>query len=118
MGTQLLLESLGFDAIDVSGNNWMENDLLYPEEQSFFRRRAEILDANVPVILTGGNRSPDLLEEILRQGGIDFFGVARPLVREPYLPDWWRLGKSDFTRCISCNLCFHRIAGGLKCHQI
>jgi len=111
------IAKMGVDAIDVSGNNWVENDLDEPEEQSFFRDAAGSLDVDVPIILTGGNRSMDLLENILKSGDVDFIGLARPLIREPNLPSKWKNGESKQAKCISCNMCLYNISGGLKCHQ-
>ncbi len=108
---------MGVDDIDVRGNNWIECDVDEPQEQSLFPEAATALDVNVPVILTGGNRSLLPLEGILKEGKVDFFGMARPLIREPDLPNKWLKGESTQAKCISCNQCFYGIAGGLRCHQ-
>ena len=112
-----LIGKMGVDAIDVSGNNWIENDVDEPEEQSFFEDAAETLDVDVPVILTGGNRSFSPLQEIMKKGKVDFLGIARPLVREPDLPNKWQSGETTTAKCISCNMCYYNIISGLRCHQ-
>ena len=47
---------------------------------------------NIPLILTGGIRSPASAEEIVELGFADFVSMARPLVREPDLPNKWLRG--------------------------
>jgi len=121
------IERVGIDAIEVSGGMW--DCLARPEEalgfrpvpapeshtrihspakQSYFLRYAERLDLDVPVILVGGNREVERLEEIVRQGAVDFIALCRPLLSEPDLPNRWREGRgASTTDCISCNSCIH-----------
>lgn len=115
--TAAKIAKMGVDAIDVSGNNWITSNLDEPEEQSLFLDAAEALDVDIPVILTGGNRSLDLLQAIMKSGKVDFVGLARPLIREPGLPNKWLNGEASQAKCISCNLCYYNIVGGLRCHQ-
>jgi len=65
----------------------------------------------VPIILTGGNRSVESLEAIAQKGKIQFFGFARPFVREPDLAQRWQEGRGGETAdCISCNECLRSLA--------
>jgi 2,4-dienoyl-CoA reductase-like NADH-dependent reductase (Old Yellow Enzyme family) len=113
------IDKTGIDALNVSGNACMSTNIGDPEDQSFFLEYTEALNVRVPVILTGGNRSIELLEEILQQGKIDFLGIARPLIREPDLPArWLRMEGAAEADCISCNKCFNNLGSGLRCHQI
>ncbi len=114
------LAKLKIYAIDVSGNNCSQfgvNDL---EEQSYFKDAAVALELDIPVILTGGNRTPDALNEILDTGEIDFIGISRPLIREPDLANKWLSGATSGTACISCNQCIQmdNLMSGMKCHQL
>jgi 2,4-dienoyl-CoA reductase-like NADH-dependent reductase (Old Yellow Enzyme family) len=104
------IEKTGIDAINVSGMFPLRKNIDSPEKQSYFLEYAESLNVKVPIILTGGNRSIELLEGILQNGKVDFFGLARPLVREPDLPNRWLQGSggADST-CISCNGCYDKI---------
>jgi hypothetical protein len=62
------------------------------------------------VILVGGNRNIERLEEIVRQGKVDFVALCRPLIREPDLPNRWQEGRGGkTTRCISCNSCIYNM---------
>ncbi|MDR1516273.1 MAG: NADH:flavin oxidoreductase [Synergistaceae bacterium] len=74
------LSHRGIDAIETSGD-WME----HPEGAgAFFRDEAQALAAEtgVSIILTGGNRDFQSMTEILNSTDIDYFGLARPLMRE------------------------------------
>jgi 2,4-dienoyl-CoA reductase-like NADH-dependent reductase (Old Yellow Enzyme family) len=108
------VEKAGVDAIDVSGNNCIQASIDSPEKESYFLKAAESIDVNVPVILTGGNRSIGRLEKILQDSAkIEFFGIARPLIREPGLPKRWLEGQGDdVAKCIHCNGCFGTISKG------
>ena len=121
------LERIGIDAIEVSGGMWdclarpaeelgfrpapapeSHTRIGRPEQQSYFQPYAEALDVRVPIILVGGNRDIERLEEIVQAGQIDFIALCRPLISEPDLPNRWREGRgSSGTDCISCNSCLH-----------
>jgi 2,4-dienoyl-CoA reductase-like NADH-dependent reductase (Old Yellow Enzyme family) len=96
------VEKAGVAAIDVIGPIGGRN--LEPE--SYFLKYAQKLRVEVPVILTGGNRNVDRLEQILQAGPPDFVAMARPLIPEPDLPArrQTRQGAPD-AACISCNRC-------------
>jgi 2,4-dienoyl-CoA reductase-like NADH-dependent reductase (Old Yellow Enzyme family) len=59
----------------------------------------------IPLILVGGIRTPETAERILETGAADFISMARPLVREPDLPNKWLSGRSVAAQCSSCNRC-------------
>ena len=119
------IEQAGVDAIEVSGGMWeclfrSEKELGFrpvpapeshthiknPEKQSYFLKYAEKLDLGIPVILVGGNRDIERLEEIVSQGKVEFIALSRPLIREPDLPNRWLEGQGGrTTECISCNSC-------------
>jgi len=105
----------GVDALDISGINPLVMDIEHIEDESYFFDGASRLDVNVPIILTGGNRSVSHMEKLLKTNEIDFLGMARPLIREPDLPKRWLLGTaSDTATCISCNGCFRAIMEHLR----
>jgi len=104
----------GVDAIDVSGQECpgdpMRRHLDKPEQQSYYREYAEALDVKVPVILGCGNKNVDRLEDIVKGGKIDFVSFARPLFREPDLPNRWLAGRGEPTSpCTSVTYCFTRL---------
>jgi len=109
----------GVDAIDVSGNDCMQPGISSIEEETYFLNGAEKANVKVPVIVTGGNRTVEHMEKILRTGEVSFFGLARPLIREPDLPDRWLKGKgSESATCISCNGCFGAIIRGEQAYCV
>lgn len=117
----------GMDALELSGGMWEclfrpEEELGFrpvpapeshthirkPEQQSYFIRYAEALDLPIPIILVGGNRDVEKLEEILQGGKVDFIALCRPLIREPDLPNRWRAGIGKrVPECVSCNSCIY-----------
>jgi len=108
------LEKTGVDAIEMSGIALVRPDIT-PEEESYFSEYSENLDVSIPIISTGGNRTLDHLEEIIHRDKVDFFGLARPLIREPNLPKRWLEGDGRKSECISCNKCVGA-AGPLQCY--
>lgn len=112
------IEKAGFDAIELSGNTTLRKDILSIEKESYFADYANNLNLGIPVILTGGNRSLDNIEGIFKRRKIDFFGFARPLIREPDLVKRWQENGSEVkSKCISCNSCLSA-SGPLKCMQL
>ncbi|MDO4565084.1 MAG: NADH:flavin oxidoreductase [Clostridia bacterium] len=60
----------------------------------------------LPLILTGNNHDVESMNRILNSCGIDFFGMSRPLIREPNLPARWESGDTAPASCISCSRCY------------
>lgn len=131
-----IVEDLGFDAIEVSGGMWdclnrTEEELgFFPlpipeartrinsiEKQSYYVRGAEGLNLNIPIIVVGGHRNVESMEEIINKGNIDFFSLSRPLISEPDLPKRWLEGRgNDRADCVSCNSCLLELSSNpLKC---
>lgn len=100
------LAMMGLDFIEVSGGN-PSRSISSPAEESYFKIFANIIveDAQIPVILVGGNRDINSMENILNNSQIDYFALARPLISEPDLPKRWKEGNREKSRCISCNKC-------------
>lgn len=67
---------------------------------------------NAPVILTGGCRNTASLER-LAERGIAAFGLGRPLICEPDLPQRWRDDAAYEPRCTSCDGCSR--SAGCRC---
>ncbi|MDM8517771.1 NADH:flavin oxidoreductase [Desulfobacterales bacterium HSG16] len=104
----------GVDAIELSGGVPSVPDVDDPTEQSYHAAYAKKIDVDVPVILTGGNKDIDIMERLFGSGKIDFFAMARPLIRQPDLPNLWRVNNSaPECTCISCNECLrHHVFEG------
>ncbi len=73
---------------------------------------------DIPLILVGGLRSRAVMEEILQQDHADFISIARPLIREPNLPNKFQSGESEAATCVSCNRCLAEMGKGnpLRCY--
>ncbi len=106
------LEEMGLDAVEVSGGMYESSrkpaqpDILDPDDEAYFRNCGKAFKnaLHIPVMLVGGMRSRAVMEEVLRKGEADLISLARPLIREPDLPNKLREGKEK-ADCISCNGC-------------
>jgi 2,4-dienoyl-CoA reductase-like NADH-dependent reductase (Old Yellow Enzyme family) len=78
-----------------------------PSKEAYFLAYARELKPTlkIPLILVGGIRTPETAERILETGAADFISMARPLVREPDLPNKWLSGRRVAAQCTSCNRC-------------
>jgi len=123
----LEIERAGVDSIEISGGMWdclvrSEEELgfrpvpapeshtriQHVEQQSYFLPYAERLAPKVPLILVGGNRDVETMEEIVRSGKADFVAMCRPLICEPDLPKRWLEGRGKSgAACIACNSCIY-----------
>lgn len=115
------LADLGIDAIEVTGGNESikevgENNLgpartkIYGsrDKESYFKNYASKLAniVDIPVILIGGNRHFNVMENILNTTKIKYFSLARPLTAEPDLIKIWESGDIKDPKCVSCNMCY------------
>ncbi|MFX0059386.1 MAG: NADH:flavin oxidoreductase [Candidatus Hodarchaeota archaeon] len=58
-----------------------------------------------PLILVGGLRTLNCMENIINSGYADFISMCRPFIREPLLVKQIKVGKKDSSACTSCNRC-------------
>jgi len=84
-----LLEKAGVQAIETSGLNLMKKN---KQIEPFFLERSSAIanSVSIPVILTGGIRDIDTMNNVLANTKIEYFGMARPLIREPNLLEKWK----------------------------
>ncbi|MDR1132125.1 MAG: NADH:flavin oxidoreductase [Oscillospiraceae bacterium] len=77
------LTEMKIDAIEISGafRSFPQN------ATAFFKKEAAQIAAEneTKIIMTGGNRDFEEMTAILRHTGIEYFGLARPLITEPDL---------------------------------
>jgi len=116
------LSDWGFDAIEVSsgmpGQGYKETEyrtgINNVVQEAYHRNWSRKIRSEVksPLILSGGLRTFDLMEEILKQGDADLVAFSRPLIREPHLIQRWRLGNRAPSACISCNQCLDALISG------
>ena len=123
-----LLSNSGIDAIELSSGTVHPNgkysstrtfDPSSPEEEGYYVNEAKRYKAisKIPLILVGGFRSYERVSQVLNDGIADFVSMARPLIREPNLPERWKSGDKRRAECISCDKCRAKAMSGegLKC---
>lgn len=123
------LASERIDAIEVSGGTpgsgklgAARPNIKEPTDEAYFLPQAEAIRRaapTTPLMLVGGLRSPEVMDEILAVGTTDYFSMSRPLIREPGLPKRWESGDLRRAACISCLGCFGpaRKGDGISCVQ-
>ena len=121
------LAGLGYDSIEVSqglrGVRWGQTEfrdkIVKREREAYFRdwTRQVKERVSVPVMMMGGLRSLDLMEEVVAAKEADFISLCRPLIREPDLVASWQAGQTRRPTCVSCNKCFEQVISGgrLRC---
>ena len=110
----------GIAAIETSGGaSGHEVTPLGPVEDSkwtegyFLEYASAIKEAvDVPVILVGGLREMNMMEEVLAQGKADLFSMSRPFIKEPAIIKRWMEGNGEPSDCISCNGCMDLFTDG------
>jgi 2,4-dienoyl-CoA reductase-like NADH-dependent reductase (Old Yellow Enzyme family) len=121
------LAAEGIDAIEVSGGTpgsgklgAARPEIREPADEAYFRPQAEAIRRaapDVPLMLVGGLRSIEVIDELLANGVADYASMSRPLIREPGLPNRWRGGDRQRAGCISCLGCFAPASrgDGIRC---
>lgn len=98
----LALEAEGIDLLEVSGGNYESPAQLgyAPDRQTqrdgYFLDYATALreQSKLPLMLTGGLRDVDLMNQIVTDGTVDLIGLARPFALQPDLAKQLLAGKS------------------------
>jgi 2,4-dienoyl-CoA reductase-like NADH-dependent reductase (Old Yellow Enzyme family) len=140
-GIARLLEAEGLDAIEVTygvmtsyrenirpyagvsraraiADGMLHRSFSVPVAEAYYRPFARAAKAalDIPVILVGGLRSTEVLDDVVRSGDADFVAMARPFVREPDLVNKIARGRRGSVDCVSCNICFvHEGIDPLRC---
>jgi 2,4-dienoyl-CoA reductase (NADPH2) len=139
-GLAQIFEQAGFDYISVRSYGYMDyydlhlpDSILFPEPP----KPAPPLDINrqgvgisVPVaaaikkvvsipVIHAGKLDAELGERLLKEGKVDFIGLARPLIADPEYVNKVAAGRmEDITPCIRCLMCFATVAdrgSGVRC---
>jgi len=123
------LADLGFDALEISQGlrGQSEKDTEFrtkintPDREAYFRGWCCQIknQVKVPVMMVGGLRTFNLMEEIIQNEEADFISLSRPLIKEPGIINEWKKGNRHRAKCISCNKCFEGLLRGetLRCLQ-
>lgn len=98
----LALEKEGIDLLEISGGNYESPAQLgyTPKRQvqrdAYFVNYAQTLrkQSKLPLMLTGGLRQTDFMNQIIGEGTVDLVGLARPFAMTPDLASQLLEGKS------------------------
>lgn len=102
-----VLSNAGIDSLEVLGRHSpKENGTKYEACYLDLALAVKAAGVDVPIILTGNNHDIVNMESLLQQHGIEMFGLSRPLIREPELPEKWSHGSTNKAKCISCGRCY------------
>jgi 2,4-dienoyl-CoA reductase-like NADH-dependent reductase (Old Yellow Enzyme family) len=109
------LAKMGIDAIEITGGivhaelGPQRNKIHTSDKESYHRVHGKQVaeEVDVPVILVGGNKSLEVMGEILETTDVEYFSISRPLLREADLINRWKEGDKSKAKCISCNQCYH-----------
>jgi 2,4-dienoyl-CoA reductase-like NADH-dependent reductase (Old Yellow Enzyme family) len=63
-------------------------------------------EVKIPVMMVGGLRTFELIEEIIQNKEADFISLSQPLIRQVGIINDWKRGERHRAECISCNKCF------------
>ncbi|MGV8979553.1 NADH:flavin oxidoreductase [Clostridium sp.] len=113
------IDELGIDMIEPSAVNLSSGEDKVPffkgintiEKQSYFKEAAMNIakEVKAKVILVGGNKNINLMDEILNTTEIEYFSLSRTLLCEPDLINKWMANKEYKPKCISCNKCWDAV---------
>jgi 2,4-dienoyl-CoA reductase-like NADH-dependent reductase (Old Yellow Enzyme family) len=114
----LWLAQWGYDSLEISqglrGKYYEETEfrtgIHTVDQEGYFRdwTREVKKRVQVPVMMVGGLRTFELMEEVIQTGEADFVSLCRPLIREPRIINEWKKGNRRRAACISCNKCLER----------
>lgn len=102
------------DAVNVSGGLECDPKLTNSTIPSLYKPYGFHLPAcaiiksrlSIPVIAVGAIQSPELADDIIKDGIADAVMLGRPLIADPYLPEKARLGRADeIVPCVRCSCC-------------
>jgi 2,4-dienoyl-CoA reductase-like NADH-dependent reductase (Old Yellow Enzyme family) len=116
----------GIDALEVSGGmvdsakGAARKEIEPGRQEAYFRPLARAARAvlEVPLILVGGIKSPETVQDLIASGDVDLVALGRPLIREPRLPLEWLDGRQTPADCRSCNRCALYKDRPLRCESL
>lgn len=112
------MKEIGIDALHLRRGSYDNMNLLVPTEYMGDAVSAEAAyevkkAVSLPIIVDGNISDPDLAERLLAEGKLDFVGLGRALLSDPYWPHKVKAGKKeDITPCIRCMQCINRVILG------
>lgn len=117
------LEAWGVDAVEITGNNYMQCGSLAGEtleehviqKDGYFSDFAGELakERKMYLFVTGGFCTLESIEKVLSNGEITGVGISRPFFTEPNLIALWKENMKQEVKCIRCEKC--RTSFGNEC---
>ena len=109
-----VMKEHGIDAIEISGN-YTSREARAGANEGYFQKYAVAVKerVDIPIILVGGHRSIENMNNILFKTDIELLSMSRALVREPNIINRWKSGDIKPSACIGCNACYR--TPGHKC---
>ncbi len=112
------LEQAGVDAIDVSAGVYGSIDTMiepiqYKEGWKLYLAEEIRKHVSIPVFGVGVIQTPQVANQAIADGKIDFAAVGRELLCEPDWPKKALAGDNHLLKCIGCNACFARLGQNL-----
>lgn len=103
-----LLEKVGVDSIQVTRplSPLYFTKKLSSEEELIDYTNVLIDTVKVPVIIGGGFRNMEHMNELLNRTNIEFMSMYRPFVAENDFLKKWKEEGSGESRCLMCNNCY------------
>lgn len=111
----------GLDAVEISGGvraDSVKKGIKNEDREAYFRPLAKWarLVTDLSIILVGGIRSRNVMEDVLSSGDADFVAMCRPLINDPGFPNQMKSGEIEKSGCISSNNCWPKKVGdGIAC---
>ena len=99
-----MAEEAGIDIIEVTGMKWKknrENKLVYFD---IGKTLADIL--KIPVMITGGAKDLNVINEALNNSNIQYIGICRAILSEPDIIVKWKNCEDKKSQCVSCMKCY------------
>ena len=123
-----LLAQWGFDGLEISlglRGKWYEGTEFRTkinrlDREAYFRDWCKAIKSqvNVSIMMVGGLRTFELMEEVIQKGEADFISLCRPLIKEPDIINEWKSGEYRRPACISCNKCYKALVKGETLHCV
>ncbi len=100
-----LAEKAGVDMIEITGMKWKknrENKLVYFDIGKILADQIKI-----PVIITGGAKDLNVINDALNNSNIQYIGICRALLSEPDILIKWKNCEDKKSQCVSCMNCYN-----------
>jgi 2,4-dienoyl-CoA reductase-like NADH-dependent reductase (Old Yellow Enzyme family) len=116
----LMLE-MGLNAIEISGGvraKSVRKGIRDTFKEAYFRPLVKLAreKTDLPLIIVGGMRSKEVMDDVLSSGEADFIAMCRPLINEPNFPNLMKTGAQETSGCISSSNCWAETLGkGIAC---